>query len=127
MNLKHSITSSVLALCALCLSACQHTPTVHEQVRKMRWINPDVFDASKHTSGSSYSFEFDMTFTAVNGENVTVTNCLELALFGEDRVSAPEYIYWQRSEEHTSELQSRPHLVCRLLLEKKKQQLRQPR
>src|SRR5436305_12079785 len=34
--------------------------------------------------------------------------------------------YWamviagDRSEEHTSELQSRPHLVCRLLLEKKK-------
>src|SRR3989442_2770313 len=27
-----------------------------------------------------------------------------------------------RSEEHTSELQSRPPLVCRLLLEKKKQQ-----
>src|SRR3989442_3854073 len=30
-----------------------------------------------------------------------------------------------RSEEHTSELQSRPHLVCRLLLEKKKN-LRSP-
>src|SRR5690554_7441555 len=28
-----------------------------------------------------------------------------------------------RSEEHTSELQSRPHLVCRLLLEKKKRLL----
>src|SRR5690554_7896149 len=28
--------------------------------------------------------------------------------------------YSVRSEEHTSELQSRPHLVCRLLLEKKK-------
>src|SRR3989442_9795060 len=27
----------------------------------------------------------------------------------------------ERSEEHTSELQSRPHLVCRLLLEKKKE------
>src|SRR5207253_6720350 len=27
---------------------------------------------------------------------------------------------YQRSEEHTSELQSRGHLVCRLLLEKKK-------
>src|SRR5439155_22085322 len=27
---------------------------------------------------------------------------------------------WFRSEEHTSELQSRGHLVCRLLLEKKK-------
>src|SRR5687768_17625182 len=29
-----------------------------------------------------------------------------------------------RSEEHTSELQSRLHLVCRLLLEKKKNQTR---
>src|SRR2546429_1178195 len=28
--------------------------------------------------------------------------------------------FWGRSEEHTSELQSRLHLVCRLLLEKKK-------
>src|SRR5690554_7137019 len=27
--------------------------------------------------------------------------------------------YSMRSEEHTSELQSRPHIVCRLLLEKK--------
>src|SRR3712207_8909740 len=29
-------------------------------------------------------------------------------------------IYGRRSEEHTSELQSRQYLVCRLLLEKKK-------
>src|SRR3989442_11702384 len=28
-------------------------------------------------------------------------------------------VHVERSEEHTSELQSRPHLVCRLLLEKK--------
>src|SRR2546422_5348645 len=31
-----------------------------------------------------------------------------------------------RSEEHTSELQSRLHLVCRLLLEKKKNQTNPP-
>src|SRR5438876_5336483 len=31
-----------------------------------------------------------------------------------------------RSEEHTSELQSPVHLVCRLLLEKKKTDLRRP-
>src|SRR3712207_8034677 len=30
---------------------------------------------------------------------------------------------WFRSEEHTSELQSRQYLVCRLLLEKKKKDL----
>src|SRR5439155_21776510 len=34
---------------------------------------------------------------------------------GERQLSSPP-----RSEEHTSELQSRGHLVCRLLLEKKK-------
>src|SRR3712207_8183922 len=30
---------------------------------------------------------------------------------------------WTRSEEHTSELQSRQYLVCRLLLEKKKKHI----
>src|SRR3989442_7462439 len=38
-----------------------------------------------------------------------------------EREPAPRDVEAQlRSEEHTSELQSRPHLVCRLLLEKKK-------
>src|SRR5258708_20513728 len=32
----------------------------------------------------------------------------------------PHVLVGQRSEEHTSELQSPDHLVCRLLLEKKK-------
>src|SRR5207253_4274814 len=35
-------------------------------------------------------------------------------------VPKAEYVALKRSEEHTSELQSRGHLVCRLLLEKKK-------
>src|SRR2546422_667091 len=38
-------------------------------------------------------------------------------------VRLPEEIRPERSEEHTSELQSRLHLVCRLLLEKKKKRL----
>src|SRR2546422_1790572 len=36
-----------------------------------------------------------------------------------ERIITPTVWVW-RSEEHTSELQSRLHLVCRLLLEKKK-------
>src|SRR5437660_6047787 len=39
---------------------------------------------------------------------------------GRDRVPLLNELL--RSEEHTSELQSRGHLVCRLLLEKKKKQ-----
>src|SRR2546429_6490470 len=50
-----------------------------------------------------------------------------LSMFAQFRsTNAPESVALlrslraQRSEEHTSELQSRLHLVCRLLLEKKK-------
>src|SRR3989442_10759924 len=39
------------------------------------------------------------------------------------RQHAPQAPRQARSEEHTSELQSRPHLVCRLLLEKKKRNM----
>src|SRR5215510_10798577 len=41
---------------------------------------------------------------------------------GRDRIHGPHHAlgHRERSEEHTSELQSRGHLVCRLLLEKKK-------
>src|SRR5256885_1283633 len=35
-------------------------------------------------------------------------------------------LYWCRSEEHTSELQSPCNLVCRLLLEKKKMNITSP-
>src|SRR3712207_7201139 len=38
-------------------------------------------------------------------------------------VQAPTPERTERSEEHTSELQSRQYLVCRLLLEKKKQHI----
>src|SRR5690554_1185618 len=44
-------------------------------------------------------------------------------LFPETHFYLIDVIAKKRSEEHTSELQSRPHLVCRLLLEKKKSRL----
>src|SRR2546429_2965361 len=50
------------------------------------------------------------------------------ALGGDQVTAAPAATAWTphpaRSEEHTSELQSRLHLVCRLLLEKKKKNTR---
>src|SRR3712207_8463997 len=47
---------------------------------------------------------------------------LELRLLARHHVdvAVQEYPWISRSEEHTSELQSRQYLVCRLLLEKKK-------
>src|SRR2546429_6734654 len=46
--------------------------------------------------------------------------CARIVISQSDWVTTPSITLW-RSEEHTSELQSRLHLVCRLLLEKKKQ------
>src|SRR3989442_6131116 len=73
------------------------------------WID-SLLLASDHdsTSGSMQSrniFLYHSIVWAVAGE-LMFRDCME-----------PEVL---RSEEHTSELQSRPHLVCRLLLEKKK-------
>src|SRR3712207_8188908 len=60
-------------------------------------------------------------------------HCLPAALVeanaaGTGTVIRPETVRrYARSEEHTSELQSRQYLVCRLLLEKKKKQYLEPK
>src|SRR5947208_8503455 len=61
------------------------------------------------------------------GDVASVAVLIELSLPAlKDRVHAGDSIqpawgdFLERSEEHTSELQSPDHLVCRLLLEKKK-------
>src|SRR2546422_1765777 len=48
------------------------------------------------------------------------TETLGLVRSEETTVLGHRAVFLRRSEEHTSELQSRLHLVCRLLLEKKK-------
>src|SRR5687768_17661172 len=50
-------------------------------------------------------------------ENVALWHERDISHSSVERIIFPD----SRSEEHTSELQSRLHLVCRLLLEKKKQ------
>src|SRR2546422_1281893 len=62
---------------------------------------------------------------ATNAETIatlTGLGCLGVLRYGMERAAAA-----RRSEEHTSELQSRLHLVCRLLLEKKKKKYRHNR
>src|SRR5690554_2941056 len=55
---------------------------------------------------------------ATEGSTVGQVNGLSVLALGDFAFGQPTRI--TRSEEHTSELQSRPQLVCRLLLEKKK-------
>src|SRR5258708_19493819 len=49
-----------------------------------------------------------------------ISNLAEYLMLSEKQTHRPVGIPLDRSEEHTSELQSPDHLVCRLLLEKKK-------
>src|SRR3712207_8823687 len=48
---------------------------------------------------------------------------MRIVLVDDHRQEAADLVRFFRSEEHTSELQSRQYLVCRLLLEKKKTNL----
>src|SRR2546422_7794852 len=71
----------------------------------------------------------------INNPLATILACCEaLALRSETLVAPERHAYDEylkiidtRSEDHTSELQSRLHLVCRLLLEKKKKKPEQNR
>src|SRR5687768_18146568 len=58
-------------------------------------------------------------YTTLFRSFVTIVSPSTPAPAGPEATSTPA-INAMRSEEHTSELQSRLHLVCRLLLEKKK-------
>src|SRR5690606_41844394 len=63
---------------------------------------------------------------SIAGEGVAIGGGLRQRLVSVRKIQltpqASKDRLWRRSEEHTSELQSRENLVCRLLLEKKKTQ-----
>src|SRR5438309_4296635 len=64
------------------------------------------------------------SFVAVKDGDFAANRLEDVALDGPELVSALRDVTAlpdARSEEHTSELQSQFHLVCRLLLEKKKE------
>src|SRR5690554_5817771 len=76
------------------------------------WFTGQRRDQSPGTRSNIELIELDTAFKG-RGEQLIKYNPLA------HWKSAQVWEYIKRSEEHTSELQSRPHLVCRLLLEKK--------
>src|SRR2546422_2332547 len=65
----------------------------------------------------------DVVSQLLNGSSaLTAAQLTDLDQLGNNsgKFDLGDFLAWVRSEEHTSELQSRLHLVCRLLLEKKK-------
>src|SRR3712207_8385867 len=79
-------------------------------------IRPETISLLEENIGSTL---FDISFNRIFSD--TVTPQLRETI---ERINKWDFIrlksFFKRSEEHTSELQSRQYLVCRLLLEKKK-------
>src|SRR3989449_3813378 len=76
----------------------------------------DVTPPRQHVGWADYKKDWEDLFAAFPGPLHQELSDLSVTTGGALAVSH----YVVRSEEHTSELQSRLHLVCRLLLEKKK-------
>src|SRR5690625_5821511 len=93
------------------LTACSHTPQWPADDRCAQAMAPSGLLQVRSDRGRHNL----VVHREPNAEGITY-----VAL---DAIGAPQFTASQtsaRSEEHTSELQSRGHLVCRLLLEKKK-------
>src|SRR3989442_9026481 len=76
-------------------------------------------------------FPYTTLFRSVSGASCCTLGRSTRGVTGDQRWAGSSRVLCahcaeHRSEEHTSELQSRPHLVCRLLLEKKKTTRHEP-
>src|SRR5947209_9775758 len=81
-----------------------------------------IYTLSLHDALPIFSRAPDVVQSVIIGHIVPSTHDPHLAVMDDRCMISP-----RRSEEHTSELQSRQYLVCRLLLEKKKQKTSQSR
>src|SRR5690554_7114197 len=85
-------------------------------------MNERASHALRHKKNSSMAIALSLVRDGEAQGCVSAGNTGALMAFGRSIIRMYPGIERPRSEEHTSELQSRPHLVCRLLLEKKKKQ-----
>src|SRR3712207_7460131 len=81
----------------------------------------EIYTLSLHDALPIYAVPI-IAFAVLGGAGFAMTQSLQMPMLAEhvaseDRATGAALV---RSEEHTSELQSRQYLVCRLLLEKKK-------
>src|SRR5690625_5952637 len=80
------------------------------------WPPPQLYTLPLHAALPIYNHE-----VGARGRHEVAFDLLDfIGAHQADEIEQVERDFVARSEEHTSELQSRGHLVCRLLLEKKK-------
>src|SRR5436305_8463250 len=96
------------------MAPSQHRSTLFPYTTLFRsWPSDQAPNQFPRLAAQSLSTELTSVMTSS-------TRCCAISHSRLSQVRGLELPGQPRSEEHTSELQSRPHLVCRLLLEKKK-------
>src|SRR3712207_8965817 len=82
----------------------------------------EIYTLSLHDALPICAQNFPNRFTKKQHANLSKATSVRLKTLAQCLVTGSEWrrTMSERSEEHTSELQSRQYLVCRLLLEKKK-------
>src|SRR5690625_889322 len=116
-------------LAVLIDNVAEHQTTIQEEVRgPSEQIAKDA-DGNWTKAALGFSKGQGKSTTDIYVKDVAGSNYIFVEKFIEGKATTDllpafketiESIQFPRSEEHTSELQSRGHLVCRLLLEKKK-------
>src|SRR5207247_10311242 len=102
-----------------------HNDTTHHEVYTLSLHDALPIYLGMHTfqesSGTSEQDRVSGNLPVIDNLSARETHVFLLIGSGRDTKKIAHSLRLRRSEEHTSELQSRVELVCRLLLEKKKQ------
>src|SRR5690554_7333849 len=101
------ITLGLLSVVILTLFYNALKPEKQLPIYTPAMVNPELVDSLvQHKNNKLKHIIADFSFQNQNNQTITQDDYKDVIYVAD------------RSEEHTSELQSRPHLVCRLLLEK---------
>src|SRR3712207_4971665 len=118
------VAGTLMASAASATAAAEEPTTLHVEGTQIQ-VSENLYDSLGGLLGDFWILTFDPLYESdsfvVGTGTERFVGCVDVDLDGtcaEDEPSG-ELRFDFRSEEHTSELQSRQYLVCRLLLEKK--------
>src|SRR5690625_5924185 len=98
------------------------TDNTHDMYRERQYLTgfsaDQLYDEDSYSTSENYNHRFDMRLEYNMDDKRSLIISPRMSFQNQNNFSDVLGITF-RSEEHTSELQSRGHLVCRLLLETK--------
>lgn len=77
------------------LVACDtNTIKPNTEKQKTSWYNVKNFDGVDSIGDSPYDLEFNIEYSGIDGRNIHVTNCMEVASTGNGKIAEREFSRW---------------------------------